>query len=63
MKKHSQRSQRVADQIQRQLAELLATEVKDPRVGRVTITHAEVTPDLAHAKVYFTHLAGKERAG
>jgi ribosome-binding factor A len=62
MKKHSQRSQRVADQIQRQLAELLATEVKDPRVGRVTLTHVEVTPDLAHAKVYFTHLAGKERA-
>jgi ribosome-binding factor A len=62
VKKHSQRSQRVGDQIQRELAELLATEVKDPRVGRVTVTHVDVTPDLAHAKVYFTHLAGREQA-
>ena len=38
MKKTSQRAQRVADQIQRELADLLANEVKDPRVGRVTIT-------------------------
>lgn len=62
MKKHSQRSQRVGDQIQRELAELLATEVKDPRVGRVTITHVDVAADLGHAKVYFTHLAGKVQA-
>jgi ribosome-binding factor A len=62
MKKHSQRAQRVGDQIQRELADLLATEVKDPRVGRVTITHVEVAADLAHATVYFSHLAGKEHA-
>lgn len=62
MKKRSQRSQRVGDQLQRELAELLANEVKDPRVGLVTLTHVEVTPDLAHAKVYFTHLAGQARA-
>lgn len=62
MKKHSQRSHRVGEQIQRELAELLATEVKDPRVGRVTITQVEVAPDLSHARVFFTHLAGKEHA-
>jgi hypothetical protein len=44
---------RVADQIQRDLAELIARELKDPRVGMVTINAVEVTPDYAHAKVYF----------
>jgi ribosome-binding factor A len=48
---------RVADQIQRDLAELLR-EVKDPRVGMVTINSVEVTPDYAHAKVYFSLLVG-----
>lgn len=48
----------IADQIQRDLAELIAREVKDPRVGMVTISSVEVTPDYAHAKVYFTVLAG-----
>lgn len=49
-----QRGLRVADQIQRELAELIAREVRDPRVGMVTISGVEVTPDYAHAKVYFT---------
>jgi|SRR6476659_1820297 len=62
MKRHSQRAQRVADQIQRELAVLLRDEVKDPRVGRITITAVEVSADLSHAKVYFTHLAGHEHA-
>ena len=48
---------RVADQIQRDLAELIR-EVKDPRVGMVTINAVEVTPDYAHAKVFFSVLAG-----
>ena len=61
MKKTSQRAQRVGDQIQRELADLFATEVKDPRVGRVTITAVEVAGDFAHAQVFFTHLAGKAR--
>jgi ribosome-binding factor A len=60
VKRHSQRAQRVADQIQRELAQLLRDELKDPRVGRVTITTVEVSPDLSHAKVFFTHLAGRE---
>ena len=48
---------RVADQIQRDLAELLR-ELKDPRVGMITLNAVEVTPDYAHAKVYFSLLVG-----
>ncbi len=62
MKKTSQRSRRVGDEIQRELAQLLRDEIKDPRVGRVTITAVEVSPDLSHAKVFVTHLAGREHA-
>jgi len=62
MKKASQRAQRVGDQIQRELAPLLREEVKDPRVGQVTITSVEVSADLSHAKVFFTHLAGREHS-
>jgi ribosome-binding factor A len=54
MAKDFPRSRRIAEQIQRELAELLRTEVKDPRVGMVTITDVEVTQDHSHAKVYFT---------
>lgn len=66
------RTGRVAEQIQRDLAELIQLEVKDPRVGLVTLTGVEVTQDYAHAKVYFTTMgtadqvslaqAGLERA-
>ncbi len=60
MVKHSKaipgRSQRVADQIQRDLAELIAMELKDPRVGMVTLTEVQLTPDYAHAKIFFTTL-------
>ncbi|HTH45306.1 MAG TPA: 30S ribosome-binding factor RbfA [Oxalicibacterium sp.] len=60
MAKHSKsipgRGLRVADQIQRDLAELIAFELKDPRVGMITITEVQVTPDYAHAKVFFTTL-------
>ncbi len=52
------RSFKVADQIQRDLADLIARELKDPRVGMVTINAVEVTPDYAHAKVYFSLLTG-----
>jgi ribosome-binding factor A len=47
------RSQRVGEQIQRLLAELIRREVKDPRVGLVTVTAVEVSRDLTHAKVFF----------
>ena len=52
------RSFKVADQIQRDLTELIARELKDPRVGMVTIQAVEVTPDYAHAKVFFSLLVG-----
>jgi ribosome-binding factor A len=51
------RSFRIADQIQRDLGELIR-DLKDPRVGMVTIQAVEVTPDYAHAKVYFSLLVG-----
>ena len=52
------RAFKVADQIQRDLTELIARELKDPRVGMVTINAVEVTPDYAHAKVFFSILVG-----
>ncbi|HET7836720.1 MAG TPA: 30S ribosome-binding factor RbfA [Variovorax sp.] len=52
------RAFKVADQIQRDLKELIARELKDPRVGMVTIQAVEVTPDYAHAKVFFSLLVG-----
>ena len=54
MAKGFTRSDRVAEQIQRELADLLQFEVKDPRVGMVTITAVEVTGDMAHAKVFYS---------
>ena len=56
------RSFKVADQIQRDLTELIARELKDPRVGMVTIQAVEVTPDYAHAKVFFSVLIGDKNA-
>ena len=61
MAKHSKtipaRGLRVADQIQRDLAEIIAFGgIKDPRIGMVTIAEVQLTPDYAHAKVYFTML-------
>jgi ribosome-binding factor A len=51
------RSFRIADQIQRDLGELIR-DLKDPRVGMVTVQAVEVTPDYAHAKVFFSLLVG-----
>ncbi|HVF62738.1 MAG TPA: 30S ribosome-binding factor RbfA [Casimicrobiaceae bacterium] len=56
----SQRLHRVSEQLQHELADLLRTEVKDPRVGMVTVTRVDVSADMGHAKVYFTALTGKE---
>ncbi|MFT5929853.1 MAG: ribosome-binding factor A [Oceanospirillaceae bacterium] len=54
------RTQRVADQIQRELAGLIQREVKDPRVGMATVSAVEVSRDLSHAKVFVTILNGGE---
>ena len=50
------RNVQLADQIQRDLSELVMREVKDPRIGIVTFQSVELTPDYAHAKVFFTVL-------
>ena len=55
------RTLRVAEQIQRDLAELLRLEVKDPGIGMVTLTDVEVTADYEHAKVYFTTLGDADQ--
>ena len=54
MAKHFSRSDRVAEQIQRELADLLQFEVKDPRIQRVTITAVEVSGDMSHAKIFYS---------
>ena len=56
MKRGQGRPQRIGDLIQRELSDLLAREVRDPRVGMVTITSVDVSPDMSHAKVLFTVL-------
>ena len=58
MPKDFPRARRVADQMQRELSELIRLEIKDPRVGMLTITEVEVTRDMDHAKVFFTTLGG-----
>ena len=54
------RKDRVAEQVRRELAELIRTELKDPRVGMISITAVEVTADYAHAKVFFSSMTGSE---
>jgi ribosome-binding factor A len=65
MTRHSRtgaaRATRVAEQIHHELAELIAREVKDPRVGMVTLTSVEITPDYAYATVHFTVLPSDEQ--
>ncbi|HEX5802264.1 MAG TPA: 30S ribosome-binding factor RbfA [Azospira sp.] len=56
------RKDRVNEQIRRELAELIRTELKDPRVGMISLTEVVVTPDYAHAKVFFSTLvAGDDK--
>ena len=56
MAKEYSRTQRVADYLQRELAELIQHEVRDPRIGMVSITGVDVSRDLGHARVYFTSM-------
>jgi len=55
------RSRRIAEQIQRELSDIIRVELKDPRVGMITITDVEMTPDNAHAKIFFTVLGQQPR--
>src|SRR6185503_5897736 len=52
----------IADQLQRELAELIRTELRDPRVGLITLTGVELSRDQSHAKVFFTVLGSPEQA-
>lgn len=62
MPREFKRSDRVADALQRELAELLRTELNDPRVGMVNITGVEVSGDLSTAKVFVTFVGSQEVA-
>jgi ribosome-binding factor A len=56
MAKEFSRASRVAQQLQREVAVILQREVKDPRIGMVTVSDVEVSGDLQHAKVFVTFL-------
>ena len=56
------RTSRIADQMQRDLAQVIRTELKDPRVSLITIQSVDVTPDYAHAKIFFTQLGEAKNA-
>lgn len=53
------RTDRIAQQMQREIAELVRLQINDPRVRLVTITGVEVAGDYSHAKIFFTRLDGK----
>jgi len=55
------RGRRIAEQIQRELSDIIRVGLKDPRVGMITITDVEMTLDNAHAKVFFTVLGQQPR--
>ena len=59
MAKDYSRTQRIGDQMQRELSLLIQREIKDPRLGMVSITGVQVVRDLSHAKVFIT-VMGKE---
>lgn len=61
MPKSFPRTRRIAEQIQRELAELIRLELKDPRVGMITLTDVEVSPDYSHAKVFFTAIGTEQQ--
>lgn len=56
----SERLARLAQEIKKEVSSVLATEVKDPRLGMISITDVEVARDLAVAKIYFSQLGDEE---
>jgi ribosome-binding factor A len=52
--KEYSRSERVADQIQREVAEIISKELEDPRIGRVTVSGSSLSKDLSNATIYVT---------
>ena len=63
MAKEFSRSSRVAQQLQREVATILQREVKDPRIGMVTVSDVELSGDLQHAKIFVTFFSYGEQAG
>lgn len=63
MVKDPNRPRRVAELIRRELAAILPRELDDPLAHKITLTGAEVSPDLSTARVYFSLLAGSSEAG
>jgi len=55
------RRDRICEQIRRELAEVIRTELRDPRVGMISLTEVHISADYAHAKVYFSSLAAGEQ--
>ena len=60
MPKDYARTERLSEQVRRELSELIRREIKDPRVGMVSITDVRVSRDLSHAKVYITRIGAPE---
>ncbi|HEY8152566.1 MAG TPA: 30S ribosome-binding factor RbfA [Myxococcota bacterium] len=56
----TRRTERIAEQIQSELARVLRAETTDPRIGLVTITRVDVAPDLSHALVFWSALASED---
>jgi ribosome-binding factor A len=56
------RTRRVGEQMQRELAGILHEELKDPRLGMISVSGVEVSRDLAHARVFISVLGGEEDA-
>jgi ribosome-binding factor A len=56
LKRGQGRPQRLGDLIQREVSDLIRLELRDPRVGMITITSVDVSPDMSHARVFFTML-------
>ena len=56
MAREFKRTDRVAEQLQRELAQIIQMEIKDPRVGMVTVSGVEVSRDLYYATAYVTFL-------
>lgn len=56
MAREFSRTQRVADYLQRELATLIQQELRDPRLGMISLTSVDVSRDLGYAKVYYTQL-------
>ncbi len=59
----TRRNQRLALQIQQEISMMLFRNVKDRRIGMVTVTGVELSPDLRHAKVFFSTMGSEKEKG